>query len=198
MKRFVLGILFTTTVFSVGLMKLVQAENIPTTADVVLVYKTEIDTAKHNYLFTISEDTTIYPCANNRCNLGKWKNVETVIMTVYVLPEGFTSVSSIVNPEMLQSYLEKAEQTYVLKDITTNPTVSTGRAYQTVTLQADGSYATETNNYVKPDVKDQRAAANKNSPIDTAISKQKIALLVAIVGGVAGLGILLYIKRRRI
>lgn len=198
MKRFGLGIVFTATVFSVGLMKLVQAENIPTTADVVLVYKTETDTAKHNYLFTVAADDAIYPCVNNRCNLGKWKNVETVIMTVYVLPEGFTSVSSIVNPEMLQSYLEKAEQTYVLKDITTNPTVSTGRAYQTVTLQADGSYSTATNNYVKPDVKDQRTAASKNNPIDTAISKQKIITIIGIAVVVAGLGIMLYIKRRRI
>lgn len=198
MNRTILAVAFAVLSLSVYLPGLVRAENIPTESDVVVIYQTDTETVKHQYLFTIAGDATIYPCIENRCNLSQWQGSAVVTMTVYVLPEGFTTVSNVVNPAVLQSYQSAAERTYVLTDIATQPATNSGRSYQTVTLQADGSYSTAANSYVKPDVKDQRAINSNKSLATPDNSKRYIGLIVAGTGVIAVLGILFYTKRRRI
>lgn len=170
----------------------VQAENIPTTADLVLTYITEAETTKHNYLFTIEGDNTIYTCLANRCGLGRWSDRAGINLTIYVLPEGFTAVSRVVDPAVLQLYLAKAEKTYVLNSIVPSPATSNGRGYQTVVLRDDGSVEIETNTYVKPDVKEQRAAQKKTQTKEISTPAQQILVISAIGIAIVLLGIWLW------
>ncbi|MFA5995351.1 MAG: hypothetical protein WCW27_03035 [Patescibacteria group bacterium] len=158
------------------------AENIPAMNAVVLLYQNEQETSKHNYLFTISGDDTIYPCAANQCDMAKWTAVTTVNMTIYVLPAGFNRVASMVDQLVLREYTQAAERTYQLNNFNiVGSSTGGGRAYQTVALQADGSYQISANNYVKPDVKEQRNTNKITTEDSASFSVQQVA---ALIGGV--------------
>ncbi len=133
----------------------------------------------------------MYTCVANRCNLGKWIEQPTVNLTVYVLPEGFDSVGGIINPDILKSYQAEAERSYVITNLPTNPETVNGRSYQTVTLQANGTYTTETNVYIKPDVKEQRVDVKPTTSTAQSLTTGQVmaaaiaglGAIVAIIGG---------------
>jgi hypothetical protein len=171
----------------------VQAENIPSMNAVVLVYQNEQETGKHNYLFTISGDDTIYPCAANQCDMGKWNAASAVNMTIYVLPSGFNRVANMIDRLVLREYVKAAERTYVLNNLTVaGSSIGSGRAYQTVTLKEDGSYKVSAGNYVKPDVKEQRNTNKDMTDNKAGFSVQQVMAVIAGVALVLVVGIWLW------
>lgn len=143
----------------------VLAAALPQPADVVLLYENEPAEAqsKYNYLFTVAGDTTIYPCAANRCSLEPFRDQAAVDLTIYKLPEGYPRVANVVDQATLAEYVAAAEHTYTIGEVFTNPTNTdpSGRTFQEVQLSADGSASlravTQKKNY------DPTTAANSKS-----------------------------------
>lgn len=129
------------------------AATIPTASDVVLVYNNNAaltQSGRYHFLYTVQDDPEIYACEINRCSTAKWAKQGSITMTIYKLPDGFVTGAGLVNPTLLQQYLEHAEQTYVVPNIVTDISTKLGRQFQTVNLLPNGKFTLQQSTYIKP------------------------------------------------
>lgn len=166
-----------------------HAEVIPESSDVVLLYdagENEPDLeqqSKHNYMFTVDGDSTIYPCEANYCSLSDLKDRGEVTMTIYKLPEGFPRASNVVDPAKLAEYRDSAEQQYSIEEIRTDLLPDDeGRPYQTINLSSDGTFELDNAVYNKPEL-------NNKSKSDADGFWQSRNVLAIIFGVVAAISI---------
>ncbi len=132
----------------------ILASSIPESSEVVLIYENANNEqqTRYNYVYTVNDDPIIYTCAANRCSMQQLRDRGSVTMTVHKLPDGFSRPSNIVDQKVLQEYIDLAEKTYVLNNISTNLSASAdGRPYLEVNLYADGTSTISSANYDKPE-----------------------------------------------
>jgi hypothetical protein len=126
----------------------VLAAAVPPVTDVVLIYEdADLEAqGKDNYLFTVDGDSTIYPCAANRCSLADFVDRPTVALTVYKLPEGYPRVANVIDQATLAEYRAAAAVTYAIPNVATTPAGdgSTSRTFQEIHLSADGNFSVDT------------------------------------------------------
>lgn len=149
MRHLIIGLMIASLALPVAS----QAAAIPTASDLVLHYDQDDAEAqsKHNYLFTVAGDDTIYACETDHCNMSQFKSRGNLTLTIYQLPDGFPRPQTVPNQSTLRNYVAQAQHEYTLSDIPTNlVNTDKGLPYQLVQLYADGSSELKTQYYTTP------------------------------------------------
>lgn len=181
------------TLLSLLVPGIVFAANIPGASEVVLIYENAAieQQSRYDFIFTINNDPTIYPCVANRCSMQPFRDLGNVTMTVYKMPEGFPRVANIVDQKVLNEYITLAEKRYVLENIATNlSTVEDGRQYQEAYVYADGTVKLQTANYDKPEFNQDESAADENST-----GKLIWKIVIGLVGAAVVVALVMVIMR---